>query len=151
MSGPDPDLYARLGLERDATEEQIREAYRAGCKPGGRWTHPDQCPGDPDATARFRAATEAFEILSDPDKRREYDSRGLNDAAVVGQFFHDLGVEMLEEVSKEAAGESFVTRGQRAVKRAQTELGHALTTPEGQAKVRGVVKSAWHLFLELSR
>jgi len=150
-SPANPDLYARLGVKPTATEEEIRDAYRAGCKPGGAWAHPDACPGDPDASRRFREATEAYSVLSDADKRAEYDGRALNDAAVIGKFFHDLGAEMLDEVQKEAAGESFRIRGQRAVKRAKSHVGQMLVTPEGQGKLRGIVKAGWHLFLDLSR
>jgi hypothetical protein len=69
----------------------------------------------------------------------------------VGSFLHDLGVEMLDEVAKEAPGESFGVRARRAATRASKELSHKLTTPKGQAEVRSFVKSAWQTFLNLSR
>lgn len=61
--------YAILGLARDATARQVKAAYRKLAKKH----HPDSCPGDPDAAARFREITEAYETLIDPARRSAYD------------------------------------------------------------------------------
>lgn len=66
------DHYETLGLQRDATPEQIKKAYRAHAKRH----HPDRNPDDPSAEARFKKVAEAYEILSDADKRRRYDLMG---------------------------------------------------------------------------
>jgi DnaJ-class molecular chaperone len=66
------DYYEALGLEAAATNQQIIDAYR---KLAFRF-HPDLHPGDEKASARFKAITEAFEVLSNADKRRMYDERG---------------------------------------------------------------------------
>jgi curved DNA-binding protein CbpA len=63
------DYYALLGIKQDATLRQVKAAYRKLAKT----CHPDVCPGDPDAAARFRDITEACETLSDPARRKEYD------------------------------------------------------------------------------
>jgi curved DNA-binding protein CbpA len=64
-----PDYYALLGVEPDATLAQIKKAYRKLA----RLHHPDTNPGDPQAAARFRQITEAYDTLSDPGRRETYD------------------------------------------------------------------------------
>ena len=66
------DYYAVLGVPRDATEKQIRAAFRKLA----RQHHPDVNPGDTEAEERFKQINEAYEVLSDPDKRKRYDEVG---------------------------------------------------------------------------
>jgi DnaJ domain len=63
------DYYALLGVEPDATTAQIKRAYRKLA----RLHHPDTNPGDPQAAARFRDITEAYDTVSDPKRREAYD------------------------------------------------------------------------------
>ena len=69
MSKPNPDLYKELELERDATQEEIKKAYRRLA----RKYHPDKNQSDPHTTEKFQAVSYAYSILSDPEKRRKYD------------------------------------------------------------------------------
>ena len=66
------DYYEVLGVAKDASDEDIKKAYRKLAKK----YHPDMNPGDKNAEAKFKEASEAYAILSDPDKRRQYDQFG---------------------------------------------------------------------------
>lgn len=66
------DYYEVLGIDRNADEASIKKAYRALAKK----YHPDMNPGDAEAEKKFKEASEAYAILSDPEKRQQYDQYG---------------------------------------------------------------------------
>ena len=66
------DYYEVLGVDRGADDATLKKAYRKLAKK----YHPDMNPGDKEAEAKFKEATEAYSVLSDPDKRRQYDQFG---------------------------------------------------------------------------
>jgi len=66
------DYYRTLGVGKDASEEQIKRAYRQLALK----FHPDRNPGDAEAEEKFKQAAEAYEVLSDPEKRAAYDRFG---------------------------------------------------------------------------
>src|SRR5918998_2769357 len=66
------DPYKTLGVDKKASDEEVKKAYR---KLARRW-HPDTNPDDPAAEERFKEIQEANAILSDPEKRKQYDSGG---------------------------------------------------------------------------
>jgi curved DNA-binding protein CbpA len=70
--GPGPDLYQLLGVSREASREEIAQAWRRRARD----EHPDARPADADAPGRFRALAEAWQVLGDPARRAAYD-RGL--------------------------------------------------------------------------
>ena len=69
------DYYEVLGIDKNASQDDIKKAYRKKAKE----CHPDLHPNDKEAEARFRELNEANEVLSDPDKRARYDQFGFND------------------------------------------------------------------------
>lgn len=66
------DYYEVLGVSRSASDSELKSAYRKLAKK----YHPDMNPGDKEAEAKFKEASEAYSVLSDPDKRRQYDQFG---------------------------------------------------------------------------
>jgi curved DNA-binding protein len=73
------DYFKVLGVERGADADTIKKAFRRLA----RQYHPDVNPGDKDAEARFKEISEAYEVLSDPDKRRRYEQ--------FGQYWNQVG------------------------------------------------------------
>ena len=72
MAEQQRDLYEVLGVDRNADEAAIKKAYRKLAKK----YHPDANPGDKEAEQKFKEATNAYGILSDSEKRRQYDQFG---------------------------------------------------------------------------
>jgi curved DNA-binding protein CbpA len=69
--GTNEDLYELLGLSRAASQDDIQKAHRKLA----RQEHPDANPEDPHAEERFKQIQHAYEVLSNPEKRREYDKQ----------------------------------------------------------------------------
>ncbi len=79
------ELYERLGVSRNASADEIKKAYRRKALE----LHPDRNPGDAAAEEAFKAASEAYQILSDSQKRAIYDRYGMDGLRAGGGGFQD--------------------------------------------------------------
>ncbi len=86
------DYYEVLGVDRNADDAAIKKAYRQLAKK----YHPDMNPGDAEAEKKFKEASEAYAVLSDPDKKRQYDQFGhaAFDGGMGGGGFDFSGMDM---------------------------------------------------------
>ena len=130
------DYYEVLSVPRDASEKKIADAYR---KLAIKF-HPDKNPGDDDAIARFKEAAEAFEVLSDSEKRSRYDRFGH---AAVGQGAHFTDVNDIFSAFGDIFGDSvfgdiFGGRARRVHKGGDVRASITLDLLEA---ARGVVKT----------
>src|ERR687886_1843705 len=80
------DLYSVLGVSRKASADEIKKAYRKLA----RQYHPDRNPDNKQAEERFKEVSQAYDVLGDPDKRKQYD-RGTGPFAAGGPGGFDPG------------------------------------------------------------
>lgn len=95
------DYYEVLGVERDASEKEIKKAYRRVAMK----FHPDRNPDDKESEEKFKEASEAYEILSDAQKRGAYDQYGHE--AVGGNAGHGAGPGNFSDVFGDVFGDIF--------------------------------------------
>ena len=96
------DYYEVLGVDKNADDAAIKKAYRVLAKK----YHPDMNPGDKEAEQKFKEASEAYAVLSDPEKRRQYDQYGHaafdGGAGGAGGFdFNGADLETFSEIFSE--------------------------------------------------
>jgi len=118
------DYYEVLGTSRNASPEEIKRCYRRMAMK----YHPDKNPGDKEAESRFKECAEAYEVLSDPEKRKRYDQFGhdglrgfgmhdysrmnVNDIGdIFGDMFGDIFGDIFGSRRRRAAGPRAATRG----------------------------------------
>jgi molecular chaperone DnaJ len=89
---PKRDYYEVLGVEKSASAEDIKRAYRRMAIK----YHPDKNPGNKEAEAKFKECAEAYEVLSDADKRKQYDQFGHE--GLRGQGMHDFSRMNVEDI-----------------------------------------------------
>jgi molecular chaperone DnaJ len=126
MMATQRDYYEVLQVERNASGDEIKRSYR---KLAMRY-HPDRNPDNKDAEAKFREASEAYEVLSNADKRRKYDQfghAGLNGQA--GHDFSHMNAQDIFSMFDDIFGGAFGGGGSRARGgRARANRGYDLET-----------------------
>jgi molecular chaperone DnaJ len=116
-----PDHYATLGVAQNASQDEVKKAYRKLA----RKHHPDRNPGDKQAEARFKEISQAYDVLGDPDKRKQYDAGtgpfaragGFGSAGGPGGFDFDAGG--MGDILSNLFGGGGGARGRRTRQRAQ--------------------------------
>ena len=124
------DYYEVLGVGKNASADDIKRAYRRMAMK----YHPDKNPDDKEAEAKFKECAEAYEVLSDPEKRRRYDQfgheglRGIGMRDYTHMRWQDIG-SIFEDIFgfDEFFGDIFGTRSRRA-RRAGPTRGYDLET-----------------------
>ncbi len=113
------DYYEVLGVPKDADEAALKKAYRVLAKK----YHPDANPGDKEAEAKFKEASEAYSVLSDPEKRKKYDQFGHaafdGGAGGAGGTADSTSTEPIWETSSEISSEISLGRTFRIRKKQQ--------------------------------
>lgn len=132
------DYYSMLGVTKDASPEEIKKAFRRLARD----THPDANPGDPGAEARFREVAEAYEVLSDPEKRRRHD---MGETFDIGDLFGAGGFGGFEDILRSVFGEGSLfgqtgrqgpPRGRDVLARVNITLEEACFGVEANVKFR---------------
>ena len=126
---PNVDFYEVLRVDRGASQKQIRKAYRKLA----RQYHPDVNPGDDAAEQKYKEISQAYEVLSDPEKRQKYDQFGhaYQQAQASGQWqggdfrtfvFQQGGAGSFEEIFGDVFGDIFRGAGGRTARRQRTRI-----------------------------
>src|SRR5262245_31628015 len=101
------DYYEVLGVKKDASPDELKKAFRALAMK----YHPDRNPGDEEAAVKFKEASEAYEILNDPDTRARYDRYGH--AGLEGMSIPDFTSSSFADVLGDLLGGIFGMGGRR--------------------------------------
>jgi len=121
------DYYEVLGISRDANADEIKKAYRRAALK----YHPDRNRDDPTAEAKFKEAAEAYEVLSDAEKRARYDRYGHE--GVQGRGVHDfsgMGVQDIFSMFEDIFGGSMFGGGRGARGGVNLEMEVSVTLEE---------------------
>jgi len=124
---PKRDYYEILGVSKGASADDIKRAYRRMAMK----YHPDKNPGNKQAEARFKASAEAYDVLSDPEKRKRYDRFGHE--GLRGEGMHDFSRMNVEDIFSmfgfdDLFGGIFGGRGRRTARRSGPARGYDLET-----------------------
>lgn len=136
------DYYEVLSVTREATDREITTAYR---KMAVKY-HPDSNPGDDEAVQKFKEAAEAYEVLSDKQKRARYDQYGHSGPEMGGQPFGDMGdiFEAFGDVFGDLFGGGGGRRGRRSQRGADIRCDVTLDLEEAAVGVSKEIEVSRH-------
>jgi DnaJ-class molecular chaperone len=132
------DYYEVLGVGRDASETEMKRAFRKLA----RELHPDVNAHDPEAEEKFKAAAEAYEVLADPERRAAYDRFG-QEGLRAGGFPPGGGFTSVEDIFQAVFGGAFGFEVRRGPIRGQ-DLVHAVELSAVQAMLGASIKIPSH-------
>jgi len=133
------DYYEVLGVERGASETEVKRAFRKLA----RELHPDVNDHDPEAEEKFKAAAEAYEVLSDPERRATYDRFGHEGLRSGGFSPAGAAFGSVEDIFQAFFGNAFGFEVRRGPIRGQ-DLVHAIELSAVQAMLGTSVKIPSH-------
>lgn len=129
------DYYTVLGIAPTATTDEIRAAYRKLALQ----CHPDRNPGDKDAEERFKSISAAYDILSDGEKRRQYDRFGeaASPAAAATRAYGNSNLDDIFEMMGQVFGASspFQTTAKKAPKKKASTAGKTCGKCKGEGMI----------------
>ncbi|MFO0607367.1 MAG: molecular chaperone DnaJ [Polyangiales bacterium] len=136
MASGSQDYYETLGVQRSASPEELKAAYRKAALK----YHPDRNPGDASAEAKFKEINEAYSVLSDADRRAHYDRFGRAPSAAGGGPSPDINFEeMFGDIVGDLFGNLGGFAGFRGRRQAGRDIAYELTITLEEA-ARGVEK-----------
>lgn len=133
------DYYEVLGVGRDASETELKRAFRKLA----RELHPDVNAHDPEAEEKFKMAAEAYEVLSDPERRQAYDRFGHEGLRTGGFPPGGPGFGSVEEIFQAVFGGAFGFEVRRGPMRGQ-DLMHAVEISAVQAMLGATIQVPSH-------
>lgn len=133
------DYYEVLNVDRGASETEVKRAFRKLA----RELHPDVNAHDPEAEEKFKAAAEAYEVLSDPEQRQTYDRFGHEGLRSGGSHPGGPGFGSVEDIFQAVFGGAFGFEVRRGPMRGQ-DLMHAVEISAPQAMLGTSVKIPSH-------